>query len=362
MKTRAAVQTAERTIEIQEFAVPESVGPDQALLKVEACGMCGTDHEQYVGAVRVRYPLILGHEPVGRIAAIGAEVSRLWGVGEGDRVAIEPFAPCGICANCLEGHYQLCLNRFMYGYTPTSVRPGLWGGYSRYMVLRANSVVHKLPDDLSAQDAVLFNPLGAGFEWAYRAAGTKIGDSVLILGPGQRGLACVIACREAGAARIIVTGVARDAGKLALARELGATDTINVDEEDVVVRVKEITGGKRVDRAIDVSAFATQPILDAIRAVKPGGTIIIAAIKGMREVPGFVSDRLVWKSITMRGVLGVGAWAYEQAIRTIAAHRYPFEKLHSHTLGVGEVGRAMRLLDGEIEGESAVHITIVPEG
>lgn len=360
MKARAAVQVADRTIELQEFQVPSDPEPGGAILRVEASGMCGSDYEQYSGAMAgtgfFEYPVIPGHEPIGRIEKISPEASHAWGVVEGDRVAVEPFCPCGVCARCTEGNYQLCLHRFMYAYTPTDVGSGLWGGYAEYMVLRPNTIVHKLPEDLSTEDAVLFNPLGAGFEWAYRAAGTMVGDSLLVLGAGQRGLAAVVAAKEAGAETIIVTGLAKDARKLELARQFGATHTIDVEQEDTVERVREITGGALADRAVDVSAFATQPVLDAVAAVRPGGTIVLAGIKGMREVP-IVSDQVILKNLRIQGMLGVGSWAYSQAIRVIASHRYPLEEMHTHTLSIDEVERGMRLLSGE-DGGGAIHITV----
>jgi threonine dehydrogenase-like Zn-dependent dehydrogenase len=248
----------------------------------------------------------------------------------------------------------------MYSLTQTTVAPGLWGGYAEYMFLRPNTIVHKLPEHLTVEDAVLFNPIGAGFDWACRVLGTRVGDAVLILGPGQRGLACVIAAVEAGADTIIVTGRTRDVRKLELARHFGATHTINAELENVVQRVQEITGGSMVDGVIDVTPYATQPILDAIEAVKTGGTIVVAGVKGMREVPGFVSDKLYLKAITMRGVFSVSYWAYEQAIRLISSHKYPLERMHTHTLPIDNLDRAMRLMAGEVDGEEAIHITVVP--
>jgi threonine dehydrogenase-like Zn-dependent dehydrogenase len=363
-KTRAAVQTADRTIELQEFEVPGSVGEREALLAVEASGMCGSDWEQYQGEFAemdlVEYPCIPGHEPIGYIEMIGDEASAAWGVSAGDRIAVEPFAPCGVCPRCVEGEYTLCEDRFMYAFTPTTVGSGLWGGYSGYMHLRPNTVVHRLPEDLPRDEAVLFNPLGAGFEWAYRVGGVDPGDSVLILGPGQRGLASTVACDVVGAEEVIVTGLERDAGKLDLAREFGATHTVNVEREDTVERVHEITDGRGVDVAIDVTPIATDPVIDAIDAVRPGGTVVLAGLKGMKEVSGFVSDRLVLDDIDVRGVLGVKSWAYERAIEVIESGEYPLDRMHSHTFAVEEVERAMRILGGEAD-EAATHITVVPE-
>lgn len=362
-KSRAAVQTDDRTIEYRTFDVPEEIGSREAILKVEASGMCGSDWEQYQGELAetglVEYPCVPGHEPIGRIEEIGDEARRQWGVSAGDRVAVEPFAPCGVCSYCTGGQYQYCENRFLYAFSTSAEGSGLWGGYAEYMHLRPNTVVHELPDDLPTNEAVLFNPLGAGFEWAYRVADTDPGDSVLILGPGQRGLTSVIASNEAGADEIIVTGLERDADKLALAEEFGATDTINVEANDTVKRVMEITDGRGVDRVIDVTPIATDPIVHAIDVVRPGGVVVLAGLKGMKEVDGFVSDKLVMNGIEIRGVLGVKSWAYEQAIRTIVDGEYPLEKMNTHTFTIDGVERAMRMLGGEAD-ETATHITIVP--
>src|SRR5204862_5817727 len=100
-------------------------------------------------------------------------------------------------------------DRLIYGLTPLARAPGLLGGYAQHVVLQPNTDVYPLPDHLSPEDAVLFNPLGAGFDWTCRVGGTRVGDSVLIIGPGQRGQCCVVAAAEAGASRIIVAGRGR---------------------------------------------------------------------------------------------------------------------------------------------------------
>src|SRR2546428_224159 len=136
-------------------------------------------------------------------------------------------------------------------------RPGLWGAYADYMYLDPLSIVHRVREDIPASLAVMFNPLGAGFRWAVEIPATGPGDSVLVLGPGQRGLASVIAARAAGADTIIVTGLSRDARKLALARELGADHVIDVEREDARARVRELTGGRGAEVVIEVTANAT---------------------------------------------------------------------------------------------------------
>src|SRR6185436_17275082 len=183
----------------------------------------------------VRMPLVPGHEPLGVIEKIGDRAARRWGVDVGDRVAVEALIPCGHCRACLAGRYQLCRGRgtmFGHGYVPLAEPPGLWGAYADYMYLSRSSIVHRMRNDIPANVAVLFNPLGAGFRWAVEIPRTGPGDTVLVLGPGQRGLASVIAARAAGADTIIVTGLTRDAPKLALAQKLGADHVIDIEQED----------------------------------------------------------------------------------------------------------------------------------
>src|SRR5437773_6983642 len=224
-KTLAMVQTGVRKLEPRDLPIPE-IDDESALLRVEACGICGSDYEQYEGMLRTPLPVIPGHEPLGVIEQIGDAAARRWGVDVGDRVAVETMLSCRFCSACLGGRYHLCRERRIYSYIPLSEAPGLWGAYAQYMFVHRNSVVHKIDPALAASTAVMFNPLGAGFRWAVEMPRTGPGDTVLILGPGQRGLASVIACREAGADQILVTGLAADAKKLALAREFGADHAI----------------------------------------------------------------------------------------------------------------------------------------
>jgi len=293
--TRAIVQTAPRQLELRDLPIPE---PDDhsALLRVEACGICGSDVEQYEGVLPVRFPAIPGHEPLGVIERIGDRAARRWGVNVGDRVAVETLIPCAHCHDCLAGRYQICRGRgglFGYSYIPLATPPGLWGAYADYMYLHPHSIVHKVRAGVPAGLAVMFNPLGAGFRWAVDVPGTRTGDTVVILGPGQRGLASVIAARAAGAGTVIVTGLTRDAPKLELARLFGADHTIDVEREDGRARIHALTDGRGADVVVEVSANSPEPVAEALHYVASGGTIVLAGGKGFRPVPDFVSDLVV---------------------------------------------------------------------
>lgn len=358
--TRAIVQTGPRKLEMRELPLPE-IRDDTALLRLEACGICGSDAEQYAGVLPVPMPVVPGHEPLGIVEKIGDRAAKRWGVDAGDRVAVEALIPCGHCRSCIEGRYQLCRGRggmFGHGYVPLSVPPGVWGAYADYMHLDARSIVHRVRKDIPASIAVMFNPLGAGFRWAVEVPQTGPGDTVLILGPGQRGLASVIAARAAGAERIIVTGLTRDAKKLALAREFGADHTIDVEAEDARSRVQELTGGRGADVVVEVSANAPEPVAEALFYAAAGGRIVLAGVKGFKPVPGFVSDVAVVKEVTIRGVLGVTSRSYRAAIHLIESGKVPLEKMHTHDFPLEETERAIRILAGEVEGESSIHSCI----
>jgi threonine dehydrogenase-like Zn-dependent dehydrogenase len=359
-KTLAMVQTGVRVLEPRELPIPE-IDDESALLRVEACGICGSDYEQYQGMLRTPMPVIPGHEPLGVIEKIGDAAARRWGVDVGDRVAVETMLSCRFCASCLGGSYHLCRQRRIYSYIPLSDAPGLWGAYSQYMFVHRNSVVHRIDPSLAPSTAVMFNPLGAGFRWAVEMPRTGPGDTVLVLGPGQRGLASVIACREAGADRILVTGLAADARKLALARELGADHAIDVENEDALARVRELTDGQGADVVIDVSSYSTAPVAQALDFVRPGGRVILAGVKGFKPIPDFVSDKIVMKEISVQGAIGVTSSGYRSAIRLLESRKYPVEKMHTHDFALRDAELAIKTLAREIPGDESIHSCLLPE-
>ncbi|HEY0694801.1 MAG TPA: zinc-binding dehydrogenase [Kribbella sp.] len=369
MTAKAMVLVEEQRLEMEEFPLP-AIGAEDGLLRVEACGLCGSDVEQYDGAlaaIGIPFSTILGHEPVGTIEKVGAEASRRWNVTEGDRVVIEPLLGCGHCRACLTGNYRICRSGregarvAAYGFIPTSVSPALWGAYAEYLYLDPHTVMHKVSDTLSPKVAALYQPIAAGIQWALHVAGTKVGDTVVIFGAGQRGLGAVVAAHEAGAHRILVTGLRRDAHKLKLASELGATGTIVADEEDTVERVAELTNGEGADVVLDLTPVATEPVLHAIEAAKPQGTVVLAGMKGSGKViSGFSADTVIVKELTLRGVAGQDLRAYEPALRLIESNKYPLEKMSTHSFSLEEAERAVLTLAGRVLGEESISITITP--
>lgn len=364
----AAVAVDALRTEPGHFPLP-SVGVDDALLRVEVCGICGTDWEIYRRATRGRGlgPLILGHENVGHIVAVGDRAAGRWGVREGDRVAVEEFIPCGRCRLCLAGHYRICDATdsrsgkpvLRYGMTPVSVAPSLWGGFSQYLYLHPNSILHRVDPSIPPELAALFIPISNGVQWVVKEGALPFGGSVLIQGPGQHGLGCVVAAHRAGAATIIVAGTSRSPQRLRLSRELGATHTVAADREVVVDAVRDATGGAMVDLVVDLTPGASAPVAAGIEAARKRGVVVLAGSKHGRPLDGFAHDTVVRKELTVKGVRGHDYDSVEAALRIIVSRRYPLQRLCTHRFGLDQVDEALRLV-GERTDPSVIHVSVVP--
>jgi threonine dehydrogenase-like Zn-dependent dehydrogenase len=219
--------------------------------------------------------------------------------------------------------------------------------------------VHRIDPSVPADLAALYNPLGSGIHWAVHRQGTTLGDTIVILGCGQRGLCSVIAAKEAGASCIVVTGLRRDEYKLKLARELGADHTIHADEADTVEAVLKILP-HGADVVLDTTPNSPQSVNDAVAIVARHGTIGLAGVKGTHRVSNLRTDTIMEKSARILGTKAAPWRATEAAIRMIESRRFPLEKLHTHTIPLEQTEQALRILAGEVPGEQPIHITIKP--
>jgi threonine dehydrogenase-like Zn-dependent dehydrogenase len=360
-KVLSAVAVDVQRTELWEIEMPE-IPPDAGLLKLEAAGVCGSDWPAY--SQKPSGPRILGHENVGTIAKIGAVARKRWGAQEGDRVALEEYLPCGHCPTCRTGEFRLCdatdpwMGGIRYGSTPVAIPPSLWGGYSQYQYLHPNSVLHKVPDRVPAVEAALALPLGNGIEWACMEAEVCPGKTVVIQGPGQQGLGCVLAAKVAGADCVIVSGLSADRNRLELARKLGADHTVDVQREDLRSRVIEITGNKMADVVIDVSSGGPATVISAVELLRKRGVLILAG-KKHQAIPEFDSDRLIQKYVTLKGVRGHGYSSVELALQWIASGKYPLGEMCTHQYALREVDDALKTTGGA-GSPGAIHVTVLP--
>jgi threonine dehydrogenase-like Zn-dependent dehydrogenase len=356
----ASVLIDDQRMEVRSFPLPDELAPGYALLRVEGTGICGTDVSQYDGAVRrvmdYEYPIILGHEAVGHIAAITPEAATRWSLSVGDRVAVEPSAVCGTCVFCHEHQPTLCTNRFIYGFESADVVPSLWGAYSEYMVLHPDSRLFPLPDTLRLEDACLFNAFAGGFDWGVLVPDTQPGDDVVIIGPGLRAMASVIAAKEAGARNVVVIGRGSNPQKIEIVKAFGATEFVKLDDDDVREQVYELTGGLGAHRVIDYVPHVTETFDLALDVARPGGTIVPVGFKG-HEMP-FLVDRLCSKKLTVKGVTGPSPEAYEHGIAAVTSGRYPLDLLHTHRFTFDQADDAIRTLAGRVPGSDPICITV----
>lgn len=359
---RAAVIEDTRKVSIQDFPYPTQLGPDDALMKVEMVGVCGSDPSIYKGKMKhlAVMPLIPGHEPVGRIVEIGEAAAQRYGVKVGDRVVTEPTIPCGQCYPCKTGEYRMCKKLRGYGsFVPSTQPPYLWGAYSEYMYIAPNSGVHKVSDDLPAEAAILVCAvIGNAIQWVQNLGELKIGQSIVIQGAGQQGLAAVIAARESGASPIIITGLARDTRRLEFARRLGADHCINIESVDLVETVREITQGNLADVVLEV-AGSSDAVAASLDLVRPQGTVVLAGLTGNKAIP-LVADKIVAKEIRMQGGFSHDVRAVKPAIKLVESRRYPLEEMVTHRYSIEEADLALRVAGGEVPEESPIKVVIVP--
>jgi alcohol dehydrogenase len=360
--TRAVVLVAPRTLESRELAIP-AVGVDDGLLRIEACGLCGTDHEEFTGELFPGFPFVPGHESVGIVEQVGRRAAERWGVREGDRVAVEVFLSCRVCDACRAGMSQRCERHGladMYGFVDVQRAPGLWGGYAQHQYLAPDSVLSPVPAGLDPVTATMFNPLGAGIRWGATLPGTREGDVVAVLGPGIRGLSACAAAKDAGAAFVMVTGRGpRDAPRLAAAHGMGADLTVDVETANPGAALREATGGL-ADVVLDVTAKAPEAFAEAIRLARPGATVVVAGTRGAGTTVACDPDQIVSKELRVLGALGVDSASYVRALELLAERRFPFEALPREVVGLDEIGDLLP----EMAGEGAVppvHAVVVPD-
>lgn len=362
--TTASVAIGAKRFRTQQFDMP-AVDRDDGVLRVDACGVCGSDLKKY--RPEAMAPTVLGHETVGTVAALGDLAHRRWGVTEGTRVLLEEYLPCGRCDHCRRGDYRSCsttdntrAGALRYGSTPVEVPPAVWGGYSQHQYLHPNTVLHRLPDDMSAVHATFAIPLGNGVQWAQIDGRVGADDAVLVIGPGQQGIACLVASLQAGASPVLVAGLGRDGYRLDLARRLGAATTINIDAEDPVDSVRTATGGAMADVVIDTSGGGAATLMTALRAARVGGTVVVASGKGEDEDALRALDLglIRKKRLTIKGARGHSYDAVERALRLIVSGRSGIELMSGSSFGLDSMESALEAAAGG--DQKQLHVVVEP--
>lgn len=303
-------------IRLEEIPEPQ-VRPGTVKIKVDWCGICGTDLHEYLGgpifipAVGSPHPLtgetlpvVLGHEFAGKVVAVGEGVSR---VKVGDAVTVEPAIRCFECPECRAGNYNLCRKLGFHGLS------GGGGGFAEYTVV-PDYMAHRLPVGMSTELGALVEPVAVGFH-AIRRSKIAPGESAIVFGAGPIGLIVLQCLRAVGAKEVAVVELA--AARKEAALRLGASRVIDPREEDVVAVARAMTGDVGVDAAFDCAGLPVT-FQAALQAVKRRGTVVNVAIwEGPTEIN---LNQLVFSEVNLTGVLCYN-YEYEATMAMMADGR-----------------------------------------
>jgi len=241
-------------------------GPREVLIRIAACGICGSDVHGYDGSSGRRIPpLVMGHEAAGTVAEVGEGVRQFT---VGDRVTFDSTVYCGECDYCRSGDVNLCDNRQVVGVSCGDYRRH--GAFAEYVVV-PERIVYRLPNELGFAEAAMLEAVSVALH-AVREAGLRGGEIALVIGSGMIGLLTLQAARAAGCSRVYIADV--DSSRLALAREMGADDAIHASGAELVAQVQRLTGGKGVDVVFE-AVGRNQTVAGAIDSVRKGGTVVL---------------------------------------------------------------------------------------
>jgi L-iditol 2-dehydrogenase len=370
-KSRGWVMVEAGKIEMQQFEIPK-VEDDCALLKVDACGICGSDKHAHAGHMKAPFPMIPGHEFIGTIVEMGKTASQKMAivggaVKVGEQVSVAPSSlPCGRCWFCLHMPHRpsLCASRTVYGFQTTKNPPGLWGGFAEYIYLHPKTWIFKLPKGIPMEKAIQTEPMATGLRAVERAynpgeafvgQGYGVGSRVMVLGTGPIGFMVIAALRASGADFIIVQDLFDS--RLAMAKRMGADMTINgrLPFEQRLKQVQEVTEGFGPDVVIE-AAGAPIAFQEALKFVRRGGKLIEV---GHYTDPGAIEINPFM--ICNKDVDIHGSWAYppiifKDALSVLAKTSLPVEEVVTHKLPLEDLPKGLELSGTEGAGK----VVIVP--
>jgi len=262
---RALLLSEYKTLSVVDMPTPE-IGDDDVLVRVRACGICGSDIHGYDGSTGRRIPpLVMGHEAAGVIERVGRGVQ---GFEPGERVSFDSTVSCGTCPFCRRGQINLCDNRTVLGVSCGDYRRH--GAFAEYVAVPSR-ILYKLPDSLPFERAALIEAVSVAVHAVSRHV-PKPDDTVVVVGAGMIGLLVIQVLKAKGPKDIVAVDV--DPRKLALAQRMGATRTLNPKDNDLQAAVRGLTGGRGADVSFEVVGHG-DTVLSAIRSLRKGGTIVL---------------------------------------------------------------------------------------
>lgn len=306
--------TANSQLEIADMPAPKP-GRGEVLIRVETCGICGSDVHGYDGSSGRRIPpLVMGHEAAGTIAALGEGIE---GYHQGDRVTFDSLISCGECAYCKRGDTNLCDNRQVVGVSCGDYRRH--GAFAEYVVV-PQRVLYRLADAMDFPEAAMLEPTSVALH-AVRVTELTGGETALVVGAGMIGLLTMQAARAAGCDRVFVADI--DETRLTLARTLGADGTFNSKNEDVAAKMMELTGGQGAEVAFE-AVGRSETVGMAIDSVRKGGTVTL--IGNITPEVALPLQKVVTREIRLQGSCAI-AGEYPEAIEMISSGKIQVKQL-----------------------------------
>lgn len=325
---KAALLVQPKKIEIEDVNIPD-IKEKEVLIKVKRAGICGSDNHIFnkgeIASVKAKFPFILGHECSGQIVEIGRDVKNL---KIGDRIAIEPFTNCGECEFCKKGQFNLC-NHYHFLAAP----PDDNGVFVEYL---AHDYRHcyLLPENLSYEEGALIEPLAITIQ-AFERSNLEIGNPILIIGAGTIGLLTLMLVKTLGAGKCVVIDYYDE--KLEIAKKLGADFTLNVNDEGLLPKAREISKGKGFPVIFD-SVGKENTTMFSVELAKKGGTIVIIGLSDDKS--RFVINKVVNKMLTLNGTLDFAFDSFEKAISLVEQNKISVTKIISHYFNFNEINKA----------------------
>ena len=328
----------------------------EVLIRIDAVAICATDLEiihsgspaSIGGGLPFNNNFTPGHEYMGTVAALGPDVDEF---KIGERVSVEIHAGCGQCKRCRQGMYTSCLN---YGKPEKGHRANGFttdGGFAEYAVNHINTLA-RVPDTMSDAEATLVVTAGTSMYGLTELGGLVAGESVVVIGPGPIGLLAVAVAKALGASLVILTGTRN--GRLSIGRQLGADRVININDEDAVEVVKDLTGGVGADYVVEC-AGTEATINQAIHMTNRGGKICLAAFP--HDPVTMDIAHLVKNNIYAYVILGEGRSATRRAMALMAEKRFDATKIHTHTFPLDDLPTALRYARERVEDAIKVVVT-----
>ena len=337
---KALLLSQYRQLQIADLPDPQP-GPGEVLIRVAACGICGSDVHGYDGSSGRRIPpIVMGHEAAGIVAALGKGVTQF---SEGERVTFDSTVFCGRCPPCLRGEINLCDNRQVLGVSCSDYRRS--GAFAEFVAVPARTV-YRLPDSLTFPEAAMLEAVSVALH-AVSLAQVASGSSALVVGAGMIGLLAAQALRVAGCRRVFVADI--DDSRLALAKQIGASEAFRADEK-LEKRLYQLTDGFGVDVAVE-AVGRTESVAASIDSVRKGGSVVLVGNISPEIV--LPLQKVVTRQICLQGSCA-SSGEYPRAIELVASGAIQvkplitavaplaegprwFERLHSHEPGLMKI-------------------------